>query len=67
MTVIFTLSSISSALLFWSVNHISMNKNYSLVVFNINWPNYLFGKNKMQCAKTTSSASNLGTISPSLF
>ena len=35
MSVIFTLSSISSGLLFWSVNQISVNENSALVVFNI--------------------------------
>ena len=44
------LSSISSGLLFWSVNHNSMNWNCALVVFHIanewgeiviNWPNHL--------------------------
>ena len=52
MSVILTLSSISSALLFWSVKFFSINENSALVVFNIvgewgviviNWPNYLFG------------------------
>ena len=52
MSVIFTLSSIFNGLLFWSVNHISMNENSTLAVFNIagelgviviNWPNSLFG------------------------
>ena len=34
MSVIFTLSSISSGLLFWSVNQSSMNGDSALVVFN---------------------------------
>ena len=34
MSAIFTFSSISSGLLFWSVNQISMNENSALVAFN---------------------------------
>ena len=33
--MIFTLSSISNGLLFWSVNHTSINENSALVVFSI--------------------------------
>ena len=33
--VILTLSSISSCLLFWSINHASMNENSVFAVFNI--------------------------------
>ena len=52
ITVKFTLSSISSGLLFWSVNHNWTDWNSSLVVFNIvnkcgeiviNWRNCLLG------------------------
>ena len=52
ISVIFTLSSISSGLLFWSVNHNWIDCNPALVVFSIvnkwgkieiNWPNCLLG------------------------
>ena len=50
----FILSSISSGLEFWSVNHTSIYKNYELNVFTSknalggisnNWPNKLLGTN----------------------
>ena len=52
--MIFVLSSISSGLEFWSVNHISMYENSELNVFlkihflgeiSSNWPNDLLGIN----------------------
>ena len=54
--VILTLSSISSCLLIWSVNHTSVYKNSVFVVFSIvrewddiliNWPNSLFGTKRV--------------------
>ena len=53
ISVALTLSSISSCLLFWLVNHNSMEDNSVFVAFStvnewsaikINWPNYSFGK-----------------------
>ena len=53
ISVKLTLSSISRGLLFWSVNHTSIDKNFVLVVLSIvnecdaifiSCPNCLFGK-----------------------
>ena len=53
-SVIFLLSSVSSSLEFWQVNHTSIQENFELKVFkNIklfhksynDWPNNLFGAN----------------------
>ena len=58
--MIFILSSISSGLEYWSVNHTFICENSESNVFKIikfsgeifnNWPNYLLGKNVFKTLK----------------